>query len=99
MSNQRAFWINSIRGVLAVLASGHFAFAQSNDAAEAVAKCAALAAPNAEIGLTSFVTTKDIRPSVALEPCRLATEKHPSDLKTRYRLSRAQYADHDMKAA
>lgn len=96
--SQRAFWINTISGALSVVASGHVALAQSNTA-EAVAKCAAFAASNAEAGVTSFVVAKDLRPSAALEPCELAVEKSPNDLKTRYRLSRAQFADNDKKAA
>ena len=66
--SQRAFWINTISGALSVVASGHVALAQSNTA-EAVAKCAAFAASNAEAGVTSFVVAKDLRPSAALEPC------------------------------
>jgi len=67
--------------------------------ADAAAECAKVAASNAEAGVVSFVIREKLRPPVALNPCRLAVENNPNDLKARYRLSRAQYADNDKKAA
>jgi TPR repeat protein len=66
---------------------------------DAADECAKVAASNAEAGVTSFVVRDELRPSVALDACRVAVGKNPNDLKARYRLSRAQYADNDKKAA
>jgi TPR repeat protein len=96
---RRAAGIGAAAGLIMAIAPSGFAHAQSTDASDAVAKCAALAASNAEAGVTTFVVRERLRPSVALEPCRIAVEKNPGDIKTRYRLSRVQFADNDKKAA